>query len=166
MRFRGSGVCKREQGGGFGRRAIKYRIWWWCDAINRLSAARINCGRGDNLSRARLPEIFHQRWILFVVSREITRDNLFSLFFSRVVKIWKWRRIRCPKKVAVSRETHRDEKGRERESIGTMGAVTWSSRGLTLARGYFDGGDKRARGRSGKGIYVYTMSLLVRNAEI
>lgn len=26
-----------------------------------------------------------------------------------------------------------------------MGAVTLSSRGLTLARGYFDGGDKRAR---------------------
>lgn len=119
-----------------------------CDAINRLSAARINCGRGDNLSRARLPEIFHQRWILFVVSREITPDNLLSLSLScsLAMKIWKWRRIRCLK-VAVSRETHRDEKARERkrESIRTMGAVTLSSRGLTLARGYFDEGDKRAR---------------------
>lgn len=60
------------------------------------------------------------------------------------MKIWKWRRIRCLK-VAVSRETHRDEKAREGESIRTMGAVTLSSRGLTLARGYLDEGDKRAR---------------------
>lgn len=37
----------------------------------------------------------------------------------------------------------RDEKARE--CVRTMGAVTLSSRGLTLARGYFDGGDKRAR---------------------